>query len=175
MGIRGMTVAVVDAGPLIHLAEVRKLTLLQVFDDLLLPDAVWNECVPSGRVPNQDLSALSCIWRRTLIPSEVTKFVEQNALSHLQAGEIECLWLCRQDNVRTILTDDMAAREAAKRLVLTPVGSLGVVIRAYRRGLLTLSEAEAAIADLYDVSSLFVTRAIVEMAIEQLRTSAGQE
>lgn len=170
-----MTVAVIDAGPLIHLVEIDRLTLLQLFDGLLVPDAVWNECVPTGRVPSQDLLALSCIQRRTLIPTEVTKFVEENALSHLQAGEIECLLLCRQDDIRTILTDDMAAREAAKRLALTPVGSLGIAIRAYRLGLLSLDEAEMVIADLYDVSSLFVTRTIVEMAIEQLRASASRE
>jgi predicted nucleic acid-binding protein len=170
-----MTVAVVDAGPLIHLAEVGRLPLLEVFDDLLLPDAVWNECVPLGRVPDQDLLVLSCIRRKTLSPTEVTKFVEKNALSHLQAGEIECLLLCCQDDIRTLLTDDMAAREAAKRLALTPVGSLGIAIRAYRLGLLTLLEAEMVIANLYDVSSLFVTRTIVEMAIEQLRASASRE
>jgi hypothetical protein len=170
-----MTVAVIDAGPFIHLVEIDRLTLLQVFDGLLLPDAVWNECVPTGRVPSQDLLALSCIRRRTLIPTEVTKFVEENALSHLQAGEIECLLLCRQSDVRTILTDDLAAREAAKRLALTPVGSLGVVIKAYRRGLLTLAEAQTSIADLYNVSSLYVTRTIVEMAVEQLHALTRRE
>jgi hypothetical protein len=170
-----MTVAVIDAGPLIHLTEIGKLTLLYVFDTLLLPDAVWIECTQPGRVPTEDLLALSAIRRLALVRAEVTQFVEENALSHLQAGEIECLLLCRQSNVRTLLTDDMAAREAAKRLLLTPVGSLGVVIRAYRRGLLTLAEAEMVIADLYDVSSLFVTRAVVEMAIEQLRAKASQE
>jgi predicted nucleic acid-binding protein len=169
-----MTVAVIDAGPIIHLAEIDRLTALQVFDDLLLPDAVWNECVPVGRVSSQDLLALSCIRRRTLIPTEVTEFVEKHTLSRLQAGEIECLLLCCQDGVRTILTDDMAAREAASRLALTPVGSLGIAIRAYRLGLLSLHETEMVIADLYDVSSLFVTRPIVEMAIEQLRASASR-
>lgn len=170
-----MTVAVLDAGPLIHLAEVGQIALLGVFDTLLMPDAVWSESVSTGRVHDQAILALSCVRRRTLLPTDVATFVEGNALSHLQVGEIECLALCCQSDVRTILTDDMAAREAAKRLALTPVGSLGVVIRAYRCGQLNLAEAEIVIADLCDVSSLFVTRSIVEMAIEQLRASTSRE
>lgn len=66
---------------------------------------------------------------------------------------------------RTILT---ICRRAAKRLKLPPVGSLGIVVKAYRLRYIPLSEAERRIADLYDVNSLFVTRAIVELAIEQL-------
>jgi len=54
---------------------------------------------------------------------------------------------------------------------LTPVGSLGVVVRAYHLGCISLIEAERYMADLYDVSSLFITRTIVELAIEQLYLS----
>jgi hypothetical protein len=46
---------------------------------------------------------------------------------------------------------------------------LGVIVRAYRVGQLSLADAERHLTDLYAVSSLFVTRAIVELAIEQLR------
>ena len=69
----------------------------------------------------------------------------------------------------TLLTDDLAVREAAKSLNLTPVGSLGIVVRAYHLGNISLAEAEYCLNALYDVSSLFVTRAIVGLAIEQLR------
>jgi predicted nucleic acid-binding protein len=54
------------------------------------------------------------------------------------------------------------------RLNLTPIGSLGIVVKAYRLGHIPLSKAKQHIASLYDISSLFVTRAIVEIAIEQL-------
>jgi len=47
-------------------------------------------------------------------------------------------------------------------------------VRAYRVGPISLAEAERHIVELYDVSSLFVTRAIVELAIEQLHVHANQ-
>ncbi len=49
------------------------------------------------------------------------------------------------------------------------MGSLGVVVKGYRLGHVSLTKVERLVADLYDVSTLFVTRAIVELAIGQLR------
>jgi predicted nucleic acid-binding protein len=86
----------------------------------------------------------------------------------LHTGECEALFVCRQTGVPIMLTDDLAVREASKRMNLTPVGSLGIAIRAYRLGHVSLAEAENHIAALYDTRSLFVTRTIVELALEQL-------
>ncbi len=100
---------------------------------------------------------------------EVEQFIQENGLDDLHRGERECLFLCRQIGVTVLLTDDMAVREAAKRLKLTPVGSLGIVVRAYQQEHIPRMDAEHHITALYEVSSLFVTRTIVELAIQQLR------
>jgi predicted nucleic acid-binding protein len=68
-----------------------------------------------------------------------------------------------------LLTDDLAVREATRHLGMRAVGSLGVVVGAYHKGQLSLTEAEEQLGNLYRVSSLFVTWTIVELAIEQLR------
>jgi len=52
---------------------------------------------------------------------------------------------------------------------LSPVGSLGIVARAYHLGVISLVEAEKYIMELDETSSLFVTRVIVQRALEQLR------
>ncbi|MCL0079669.1 hypothetical protein M1O18_02015 [Dehalococcoidia bacterium] len=173
MGIGGVS-TVSDAGPLIHLTEVDCLPLLCIFETLHIPDAVWSETVEQGRTPQADVLRLSNVQRHTFFQAEVIEFVEENSLEELHAGECECLYLCRQIGVPILLTDDLAVRAAAKRLSLIPVGSLGVVVRAYRAGHISLSEAERRIAELYDVSSLFVTRAVVELAIERLHMYASQ-
>jgi len=77
-----------------------------------------------------------------------------------------------EQHVSMLLTDDMAVRDAVKHLHILPVGSLGIVVSAFRRKEITLQEAEHYIAELHDVSSLFVTRTIAELAIEQIRSVA---
>jgi predicted nucleic acid-binding protein len=175
VGIGKLTLAVADAGPLVHLSEIGCFSHLRIFDVLHIPDTVWSETVEQDRVPQGDVLGLGVVQRHTLSPSEVSCFVAENGLEDLHSGECECLYLCQQLGVSVILTDDLAVREAAKNLGLTPVGSLGIVVRAYRLGCVPLAEAERQIIDLYDVSSLFVTRTIVELAIDQLRQQSAQD
>lgn len=171
MGHGNVSDVVADAGPIIHLSEIGCLTHLRVFDTLHIPDAVWSETVGQDRIPQEDLLEMSTVRRHTLSRSEVARFIQENGLEHLHDGERECLYLCRQMGMPVLLTDDLSVREAAKRLGLTPVGSLGIVIKAYHLRRISLADAKRHLADLYDVSSLFVTRAIVELAIERLYRS----
>lgn len=164
-----MTSAVADAGPLIHLAEIRACRLLNVFAELHIPRAVELETVGQGRVSLDDLAALTNLrWHQAAIPN-LSEFVQNHDLGDLQAGEQEALALGVQLGVSVLLTDDLSVREAARRLNLTPVGSLGVIVRAYRNQWLSLTEAEDHLNRLQATSSLFVTPEIVKLAIEQLR------
>jgi predicted nucleic acid-binding protein len=163
---------VADAGPLIHLGETGRLALLVLFGEVIVPDEVWHESVREGRLQAEQLQALPNLSRRRVEPLEVLNFVAAHRLEHLHAGETECLCLCLKESIRLLLTDDLAVREVSARLGITPVGSLGVLVRAFRLGLLTLADAEKAITDLHERSSLFVTRALVDIALGQLRAAA---
>ncbi len=161
-----MSAAVVDAGPLIHLHEVGALRHLAIFSALRVPSEIWRETVGQQRVPEGPLLELGVRCEPYL--DELAHFVEANKLGALHPGEQECLHACRRENISILLTDDLAARDAAKRLAITPVGSLGIIVRAYRVGRLELSEAEDAIRLLQTTSSLFVTATIIEIALEQI-------
>ena len=167
MGLRGLA-AVSDAGPLIHLAEIRSLALLNVFSAVHVPHAVWDEVVGQGRVAESYVLDSADLHRHTFPREKVRLFVERNALLDLHAGECECLYCCKTMNIGILLTDDLAVRDAARRLGITPVGSLGVVVRACRTKMIAVDDAIRRIIDLHDVSSMFVTRAIVDLAIDQL-------
>lgn len=174
MGAKRVVAAIADAGPIIHLAEIEALSFFCVFDPLHVTDAVWQETVGCGRVSRCDFLSLNVVKRYE--PIQETKLVEwtqKKKLEHLHNGEQESLFLCQEIAVPIILTDDLAVRDSAKKLSFTPVGSLGVVIRAYRNGLILHSDAERYIRDLQEESSLFVTSVIVELALERLRFLVG--
>ena len=164
MGAGGLT-AVADTGPLIHLAEIDHLPLLSTFDPLHVPNAVWRE----AERPATIRPGLALARRHEIEAREVSQFAAGKKLERLQAGELEGLYLCSQLRVPIILTDDLAVREAARDLALQPIGSLGIIAHAFRAGRIARQVAEQALVDLYDVSSLFVTRTIVDLAIERLR------
>ena len=161
--------AVADAGPLIHLSQIGELPLLGVFSRVEIPGAVWAETVGAGRVPQRDLENAATIRRHEIGVSDLRRFLERFGPFSLHPGETQCLLLCRQLGIPLLLADDLAAREAAQRQGVRPVGSLGVVVRSYHTGRIPLARAEDCIQRLCSVSSLFVTRAIADLAIEQLR------
>lgn len=167
MGTGEVTAAVADSGPLIHLHEAGCLSLVGGFAAVCAPEEVWREVVGQGYVPEAALLAVHV--GREPHPSDIETFIQTERLERLDRGEQECLHLCHRLAVSILLTDDLAARDAAKRLAITPVGSLGVIVRAFRLGRVSLDEAERLLHRLHDTTSLFVTPTIVDLAVEQLR------
>lgn len=168
MGTTSVIPVVADAGPLIHLEEIDALQFLVSFVPLYVPEQVWGETVGYGRVRAESLQAMPGLRRVTVSNDECDRFVTTNALQHLHVSERACLALCTRGGINTLLTDDLAVRDAAKQLGVQPVGSLGVIIRAFHMHNIERVEAETLLRRLQMTSSLFVTDAIVELAIERL-------
>jgi predicted nucleic acid-binding protein len=94
MGNRGMTAAVADAGPLIHLHEIDRLSLLRIFTLLYIPDAVWQETVDQNRLSQAGVLELGNVQPSSLSPAKVDRFILDNHLDALHVGERQCLYLC---------------------------------------------------------------------------------
>jgi predicted nucleic acid-binding protein len=165
MGAQGVA-AIADAGPLIHLYEIGQLRLLNLFVAVHVPAIVWQEATESGRVPEEALLGVPVVRRHALALGD---WRNRERLSHLHGGEREALRLCEEQGISLLLTDDLAAREAAVGVGVTPVGSVGIIAKSHFAGLIGLGEAERALRELQETSSLFVSQAIVEGAIRVLR------
>lgn len=167
MGDRDIGKAVSNAGPLIHLAEINCFELLKVFSKVYVPKTVYGEVCIEGKPGERELKNAEDI--EVLEPTEGEVKKTEEALSiDLDVGELDALALSNQLGVGVFLTDDLDAREAGKKLGFSVHGSAGVIARAYRKNLIDLADAKKALEDLYNVSKLFITNAIVEKAIEQL-------
>ena len=153
-----MTVAAVsDAGPLIHLAEVDSLALVDAFDRLHVPETVYEE-LDRGGLPD-GLADRS--FELVGAPDDGP------AGEDLDPGERAALAGAR-DRDAVLLTDDLAAREVASEAGLDVHGSLGVIAFGYSRGLVDREEAAALMRALQRETSLFVTDAVVERGIRML-------
>ena len=153
--------AICDAGPLIHLGEIGAARLLAQFHPLLVPPSVQAEAASFHPPPSfaWEITAVTAVDRDTLADRLTTR---------LDPGEFDCLALCAQHPKAIFLTDDLAARREAQRLSIPVHGSVGIVVRAFRVGLLSRPEADAALVALRDCRSLFVSTVIIDLAREQL-------
>lgn len=146
--------AVFDAGPLIHLAEIDQLNLLDIVKEKVAPEVVIKE-FRGHRIEDIDLFVLSLNDKGKEHSDILMKEY------HLDIGEAEAISLAKQENIRYFFTDDFYARDVAKELNILVHGTLGIVIRAYRESVIDRNTACDIMDELYANSSLFVTSKIV--------------
>jgi len=154
-------VAVADAGPIIHLAEIDAIELLETVDELFVPETVRDE-LEAGGVPrgftNLEFEAVA------------VEAGERRFDAGLDEGEAAALAVTT-DRDAVFLTDDMAARETAKEAGVDVHGSIGVITLAFSRDELDEDQAIELMRSLQTETSLFITDAVVEHGINILRES----
>lgn len=122
--------AVGDSSPLILLARVRRLDLLEgVFGHLIVPPAVWREIVPPGpeRTGGADLANATWIRQRRLSHPEAARELHDS----LHPGEAEAITLAGELVPPIPLPlDDLKARRIAVGRGSRVTGTTGVLVLA---------------------------------------------
>lgn len=166
----GPRLVVCDAGPLIHLDEVGALDLLADFAEVLVPGAVWREV--EGHRPGA-LSHPGVTLRHMTPRMAVSPELEALAqVFSLHTGEWEALRVAMENRPGLLLTDDTAARLAAGNLRIATHGTIGILVRAIRRGQRTKDEVLALLRALPGQSTLHIKRSLLETVIAQVESSS---
>lgn len=125
--------AVADSGPLIGLAKIDQLEILPaLFAKVLVPPEVWNEVTVRGRhLPGAD-KVRGAEW---LVIQEPDPQLVKPLSILVDAGEAQAIALAQTTEGCTVLLDDSRARKIAERLGIKQIGTVGLLLRAKRRGL----------------------------------------
>jgi len=157
-------VIVADAGPLIHLDELHNIHLLETLAPVLVPEAVWLE------VMHHRPTALQSKFLSKQVPTQAGAELEALAkLYTLHLGEIQAIALCNYSPNSRLLTDDTAARMAAKALGIPANGTLGVILRALRLGSLSKSQTIDLLESIPASSSLHIKNSLLAEIINEVR------
>ncbi len=132
---------VVDTGPLIFLAKLDHLSLLEKSaDEILIPETVFAE------VKRQRDDATGKIETATQTWLQVQAVGNEEAVALLLAdlgrGEAEVIVLARELQADRVVMDDLDARRFAHRVGLTAIGTLGLLLAARLRGDIPSVKAE---------------------------------
>lgn len=162
-------IVVADAGPLIALARVQRLALLQqLYGQVAIPSAVRDELrLTDGRPGARALEqALNEGWLHVRILEDRTDQAMLDLL--LDEGEVEAILLAEQVSCRFLLIDDRKGRAVARQRGLPVVGVAGVLLAA--KSLQLVPEIRPVLLELagigYRLSQELIER-VVELAGER--------
>jgi predicted nucleic acid-binding protein len=157
-------VAVLDAGPLIHLDELGRLNLLNDFKELLVPQTVLDEALKHRPVlPLAELSNLEIISEPPLLSANLQKLADELAL---HAGERAALAVMDARGGQFLLSDDAAARTVAQTVGFQTHGTIGLILRARRRGKISKAEMLQLIRDLPAQTTLHLRKELLDSILE---------
>ena len=119
--------------PLISLLKLSRLDILrELYGEVFIPTAVYNE-IEAGKHKNyyQDLSKLD--WIR------IVQVKDKQAIKYfldLDAGEAEAIVLATELDADLVILDEKLGRYYAKHADLTVTGTIGVLIKAKKEGII---------------------------------------
>ncbi len=156
---------IADSSPLIILLKSDLEQILsELFDEILIPEAVWQEVLAGGNddLAKQKLPFLTWATRVSLnsINEEIEKY-------NLGKGETEALSLALETPNAGVILDDHAARKCAGTLKIPFIGTGGLLISAKQKNLI-LSVSET--LEKVQSEGLWLSDAVIKM----LKKKAGE-
>lgn len=126
---------VINTSPWIALSICAKTELLkQLYEEVYMPIGVKEEILIGGeeKVGVTELGKSS--WLKV---EEVTDIEKPKLLYELDRGEAEVIILAKEKKIKEVLIDEKVARMQAKILGLEVIGTLGLLLMAKKKGLLS--------------------------------------
>lgn len=162
-------IVVADAGPIIHLDELECLEILTDFETVFIPETVWNEVIKHRP------SALPCNKVNFVCQSIISLSAQVTALTPLYTlhkGEQDALHLCMEFERSLLLTDDTAARLAAKNIGVSAHGTLGLLVRAIRQKSLSKTDVLALLRSIPAKTTLHIRASLLTEVINDVDRQA---
>jgi predicted nucleic acid-binding protein len=154
-------VLVVNASPLIFLGNAGRLDLLRTIgaSRVIVPESVFNEVTGTSHADAAARAVIEAHWIERVAPLPIPVSVLEWDLG---PGESNVVAACLQISETRPVIDDLAARKCALAMGLNPIGTLGIVISAYRRG--AVDDPRQVLLDLR-AAGMWLSDVVIERAL----------
>lgn len=127
-----------DSTPLIYLAKIGRLQLLkEFFKEVIISEEAWKEVVKKGKEEKcPDAFVVERAMKEGWIKTHQVKIIKGLDEFGIDEGEAEGISLAVNLKLKEVLVDQTHARLAAKTLGLKPIGTIFVLLKALKKGIL---------------------------------------
>ena len=154
--------AVSNTGPILHLNEINLKEALDIFSSVSIPREVAEELRKNKVESSNKLKIINLKPESKNIVRILTNQRD------LDLGESCAIALALQEKTNYFLTDDLDARSVAIEYNLEVHGTVGIILRAFRDKIINKKIAIEKVYELYEKSSLFITRDLIEEVIRAI-------
>ena len=172
-----MVTVLCNASPLMALGKLNRLDLLaSLFGEVQTPRGVYDEVVTQGLTRGApDAFTVRLFWQHQQwpiinVPQELLSAYVPPVV--LDPGETDVLALAQSLANPLVLLDDEVARAEARRLKLRLCGTLGILVRAHRQGLLSFDQTELLVREIAARPDIWIAARLCEQVLASLHRTA---
>jgi len=161
-------IVVTDASPLIFLAKLDRLDLIERLfgKDILVPSLVSDEVLLPPLPPEEELRL-----RRFLDSATIVKVGKSRKQSlSLSRADLAVYQLAIERKANYILSDDKLLRALLTTEGLVPLGTIGLLMLAANKGILTKEETRSGLDELIKKHNLRISIELFERVLEHLNS-----
>lgn len=165
-----MSAVIADSGPLMALAKLNLLHLLQqLYGQIYLSPAVYQECVTEGiRQGYQDAHTLKYFLELQAWSAATSiRMLPEVAALPLDLGERESIALAIELNGE-LLMDEERGRTLARSLGLKIRGTLGILIQVYRSDLITKEQLSFYLKQIAQRTDIWISPTLCQQLLVQV-------
>lgn len=161
---------IVNASPLIIFGKLNKIgILIKIYKNIEITHEVYNEVVLNGIAKNSSEAFII----REHVNNKYIKILNLNykfsnlahnirEICNIDIGEAETIALALQLKEKEAIIDEISARKAAKAFGINPIGSLRILLIAYRNGLVSEEIIKKSINDMENSKYRFSPKVLIE-------------
>ena len=161
---------IINASPIIILTKINQLEILKkTYGSIEIASSVYQEVVVNGlRIDSRDAHIVKeqidsrNIEVLDLSPEFAEKAKKIESIYGIDIGEAETIALALQLNNKEIVIDEIDAREAAKAFGIKPIGTLRVLLTAYKNSLISKTEIKKLVIEMENSKYRFSPKVLIE-------------
>ncbi len=161
-------IVVSDTSPLIALMKAKQLKLLEdLYGTVVIPQAVYDELTVNSEYPEETEQVKESNFLKLVSVKDNKSVRLFQQITGLDLGESEAIKYAADNNADLVLVDEISGRRAAKMMGLNCIGSLGVLLSAYKNKLINAEDVKSAIEQMRS-SNIYFDDPLIDTVLKQI-------
>ena len=162
-------IVVSDTTPIISLLKCQRLEILrELFKEIIIPEAVYNELTSNEQFPEEADIILKCNYIKTATLHDRKLLDIFQRATGLDLGESEAIVYSDENAADLLMMDEVKGRRVAKQMNIRVIGRLGILQLANEKNLLSGADVRACMDSLRS-NSRHISEELIQMVLNNIK------